>query len=189
VGLEIKDNSSWDPDPWGNGVDQTWKMDNMQPGITYVTNYVALKETGSIPGHHVEIRFSNAIDEQTDPPGFNPIDADTNPSSEPSDLAEWLEVSSMLFSGNDLKLEITGPGLTPNWDVNGNGWLDLDDLVRSTAVSADHGPLDDLPPPNLTGGEGSLHMTIMFRAEATNDIQGDVLTTIVDFVLNQNASQ
>ena len=189
LGLEIKDDSTWDPDPWGDGVDQTWKMDLMEPGVSFVTNYVAMREVGSIPGDHIEISFSSTIDEQTDPPGFNPVETDSNPVSETEDLAKWLEVMSMLYSSNDLKWEITGPGFTPGWDINGNGWLDLDDLARSPAIIADHGPLDDLNPPHLTGGEASFHMTVMFHAEATNDIQGDILTTIVSFTLNQHSSQ
>jgi len=189
LGLEIRDNSTWDPDPWGDGVDQTWRLDLMVPGQSSVTNYVALRETGNVLGDHVEISFANTIDEQTDPPGVNPVESDSNPISVAADLAQWLEVTSMLFSGIDVKWQITGPGFTPGWDYNGNGWLDLDDLMNSPSIKAIGGPLDNLPPPNLTGGEGSLHMTIMFHAGATSDIQGDKLTTVVSFILNQRPGQ
>jgi predicted ribosomally synthesized peptide with SipW-like signal peptide len=188
LGLEIKDNSTWDPDPWGHGVDQTWLMDLMVPGESWVTNYIALRETGTIPADHVEISFTSTIDEQTNPPGLNPMESDTNPDSVAGDLAKWLEVTSMLFSGVDLKCKITG-GSTPGWDFNGNGWLDLDDLANSPAIAGVNGPLDNLDPPHLTGGEGSLHVTVMFHAGATNDIQGDTLTTTVTFTLNQDVSQ
>jgi spore coat-associated protein N len=184
--LQIKDNSMWDPDPWGDGVDQTWVMANMIPGVSTVTNYVALRNTGSIAEDHVEISFDNAIDEQTAPPGSNPVESDSNPASEARDLAEWLQVTSMLYSGIDLKTVIEA---TPGYDVNSNGWLDLDDLARSPAIIADGGPLDNLTPPRLTGGEASLHMTVKFNAGATNDIQGDTLITTVYFTLNQVASQ
>lgn len=189
MGLEIKDDSTFDPDPWGDGVDQTWVMDLMVPGESMVTNYIALREIGTVPGDHVEISFANTIDEQTTPPGLNPVESDTNPVSVAGDLAEWLEVTSMLFSGVDVKWQITGPGFTPGWDFNGNGWLDLDDLANSPAITAVNSPLDDLPPPHLTGGEGSLHMTVMFHAGATSDIQGDILTTVVSLILNQHESQ
>jgi spore coat-associated protein N len=184
--LEIKDDSTSDPDPWGNGVDKTWVMENMIPGISTVTNYIALRNIGDVAEDHVEISFSNTIDEETGPPGVNPVESDDNPASQARDLAKWLQVTSMLYSGTDLKAAIeTAPG----YDVNGNGWLDLDDLARSPGITADHGPLDDLSPPRLTGGEASLHMTVKLNAGASNDVQGDVLTTTVTLTLNQDASQ
>ena len=72
---------------------------------------------------------------------------------------------------------------------NGNGWLDLEDLANEPAINADHGPLDDLTRPEDTGGEASLHMTVKFRTEADNDVQGDVLTLVVTFTLNEDPSQ
>ena len=187
--LEIRDNVALDPDGWEDGLNQTWTMGPIEPGISYVTNDLTLREVGTIAGNHVEITFDSAIDEQTAPPGVNPLVTDSNPVSLAQDLGKWLEVTSMLYSSDDLIWRITGLDFTPGWDVNGNGWLDLDDLVRSPAITADHGPLDDLLPPNLTGGEGSFYMTVVFRTEATSDVSGDVLTTVVSFTLNHNASQ
>ena len=184
--LEIKDDSTLDPDPWGNGVDKTWVMDNMIPGVSTVTNYIVLRNVGSIAEDHVEISFSNTIDEETDPPGTNAVESDNNPTSQAKDLAKWLQVTSMQYSGTDLKSAIEAAS---GYDVNGNGWLDLDDLARSPDIIADQGPLDDLTPPRLTGGEASLHMTVKLNAGASNDIQGDVLTTTVALTLNQEASQ
>jgi spore coat-associated protein N len=179
--LEIRDNGTWDPDPWGNGVDMTWVMDNMVPGGSSVTNHVFLRNVGSIAGDHVEITFSNAIDEAT-----NPVESDSNPASLPRDLAKWIEIDSMSYAIYNLKVNIKS--LT-GWDINGNGWLDLDDVVRSTVIIAEHGPLDDLVPPDSVGGEASFSMSLYFRPEATNDIQGDILITTVSFTLNQNGSQ
>jgi predicted ribosomally synthesized peptide with SipW-like signal peptide len=179
--LEIKDNGTWDPDPWGNGVDMTWVMDNMVPGGSSVTNHVFLRNVGSIAGNHVEISFSNAIDEAT-----NPVESDSNPASLPQDLAKWIEIDSMSYAIYNLKVNIKS--LT-GWDINGNGWLDLDDVVRSPVIIAEHGPLDDLVPPDSVGGEASFSMSLYFRPEATNDIQGDILITTVSFTLNQNGSQ
>jgi predicted ribosomally synthesized peptide with SipW-like signal peptide len=179
--LEIRDNGTWDPDPWGNGVDMTWVMDNMVPGGSSVTNHVFLRNVGSIAGNHVEISFSNAIDEAT-----NPVETDSNPASLPQDLAKWIEVGGMSYAISDLKYIITH---TTGWDVNGNGWLDLDDLARSPIIIAEHGPLDDLVPPDSVGGEASFSLSLYFRTEATNDIQGDILITTVSFTLNQDNSQ
>jgi spore coat-associated protein N len=179
--LQIRDNGIIDPDPWGNGVDLTWVMNNMVPGGNSVTNHVFLRNVGSIPGDHVEISFSNDIDETT-----NPVDSDTNPASEPEDLAKWLEIDAMTYAIYNLKTNVKN---TPGWDVNGNGWLDLDDVARSPNVIAEHGPLDDLVSPNDVGGEASFSMSLLFRPEASNDIQGDILITTVSFTLNQDASQ
>jgi predicted ribosomally synthesized peptide with SipW-like signal peptide len=179
--LQIKDNGTWDPDDWGDGVDLTWVMDNMVPGGDSVTNHVFLRNVGSIPGNHVEISFSHVIDEDT-----NPVDSDTDPDSLPEDLAKWLQIESMTYATSNLKTNIMS---TSGWDVNGNGWLDLDDVASSPSVIAEHGPLDDLVPPDITGGEASFSMSLLFRPEATNDIQGDILITTVAFTLNQHSSQ
>ncbi len=186
LNLEIKDDSTFDPDPWGNGVDLTWVMDNMLPGVSEVTNNVTLRNVGSVVENHVEISFSNTIDEVTGWPGLHPVESDTVPYSIAPDLAKWLQITQMQYCGTNLKSAIEA---TVGYDVNGNGWLDLDDLARSPAVIADNGPLDNLTPPHLLGGEASFHMTVMFNGGATNDIQGDVLTTTVTFTLNQEASQ
>jgi hypothetical protein len=140
--LEIRDHSQTDPDDWGNGVDKTWVMSNMVPGVSWVADYIGLRNVGSVPENHVEISFSNTIDEETDPPGVNPVESDSNPMSVASDLAKWLQVMTMVFTDIDLKMVIEG---TPGYDVNGNGWLDLDDLARSPAIIAEGGPLDNLP--------------------------------------------
>jgi spore coat-associated protein N len=179
--LQIKDNGTWDPDPWGDGVDMTWVMANMVPGGSSVTNHVFLRNVGTIKGNHVEIDFSSSIDEAT-----NPVETDTNPNSKPEDLAKWLEIDSMMYADDNLKTNIKH---TSGWDVNGNGWLDLDDVARSPSVIANLGPLDDLVSPDDVGGEASFSMSLFFRPEATNDIQGDILTTTVTFTLNQDASQ
>ncbi len=180
--LEIKDDNIWDPDPWGNGVDLTWVMDNMEPGVSEVTNYVTLRNVGSIRSDHVEIGFYNTINDAID----IDVDSDSNPDSLPQDMAKWLEIDQMQYGPINMKSRIKS---VSGWDVNGNGWLDLDDVARSSSVIADSGPLDNLYSPEQVGGDISFHMTIKFNAGATSDIQGDTLTTIVTFTLNQTSSQ
>ncbi len=179
--LQIKDNGSWDPDDWGDGVDQTWVMTDMVPGGDTVTNQVFLRNVGSIPADHLEISFFNEIDEAT-----NPVESDTDPASNPEDLAQYLEITSMTYAVHNLEWDITH---TAGWDdMNGNGWLDLDDVARSPNIIADGGPLDDLPPP-LTEIGLSFSMSLYFRPEAGNEVQGDILITTVTFTLNQHSSQ
>jgi predicted ribosomally synthesized peptide with SipW-like signal peptide len=175
MGLQIWDNGWWDPDGWASTVDRTWEMTNMVPGQSQITNFVLLRETGSIPGNHIEIAFSDSV-----VPG----------SFLPQDMAEWLEIDQLQYAYINLKDSLK---LVPGWDINGNGFLDLDDVVRSAPLNAAGGPLDNLPPPNslggLAGGMANMHMTIKFNAGATSDIGGATLTLVVTVTLNQSASQ
>lgn len=166
--------SDWNEE-FGDGVTATWTMSNMEPGVTNVGPFsVLLQNSGTIAGDHVEISFSHSIDEAT-----NPVESDTDPASSPSDLARWIEITLITYNGVDLKTTLS--------DLNSNGWLDLDDVTLGTNV-VEGGPLDDLLPPPLVGTR-AFTMSLAFRAEATNDIQGDILTTTIAFTLNQDSSQ
>jgi spore coat-associated protein N len=171
MGLQIWDDGSWDPDDWGHGVDRTWEMFNMQPGASQVTNFVMVRETGSATGDHIEIAFTDSI---------------TPSNLQPQDMARWLEVTQLQYTYINLKDAITS---VAGWDVNHNGFLDLDDIVRSVPINAVAGPLDNLPAPHIVGNMASLHMTVKFNSGAINNIQGAALTLEVAFNLEQVASQ
>ena len=162
---------------FGDGVTATWTMANMQPGVTSVGPLsVNLQNSGNVAGNHVEISFSHEIDEST-----NPVESDSNPNSEPGDIARWLQIITMTYDTIDF--------LDGYTDANHNGFFDLEDLTMSPYAD-EAGPLDNLPtPPPNNGGTTSLTMKLKFNAGATNDIQGDILTTTVTFTLNQVASQ
>lgn len=161
---------------FGDGVTATWTMDDMVPGVTTVTATMSLMNSSSVSGNHVEIAFSHTIDEAT-----NPVESDTDPDSSPSDLAKWIEITSITYNGVDLMTTLS--------DLNGNGWLDLEDVTLG-ANAAEGGPLDDLPTPlSNNAGVIGFAMSLAFRAEATNDIQGDILTTTIAFTLNQDSNQ
>ena len=172
--------SDWD-EGFGDGVSATWTMSNMQPGATTVGPFsVNLQNSGTVAGNHVEISFSHSIDELA-----NPVESDTNPASTPGEMARWIEITSMTYNGINF-LAPPAPIIT---DANGNGFIDLDDLTWP-ANAAEGGPLDNLVPPLPdSGGTRSFTMTLKFNSGATNDIQGDTLTTTVTFTLNQDSSQ
>jgi len=173
--LKVSDNDEFVVD----GVSATWVMNNMAPGVSTVINGMSLINSGSLAGDHVEIAFSHSIDEVT-----NPVESDTNPASLPGDMAEWIQVTSCVYDG----VVLVGAGGTLI-DANGNGWIDLEDvtLPANTVVG---GPLDNLPaPPPNSGGIQSFTMALAFHVGATNDIQGDILTTTITFTLNQHSSQ
>jgi len=85
----------------------------------------------------------------------------------------------MLYNGVDFKALYT--------DANGNGFFDLEDVTLSPYTDVE-GPLDNLLAP-IGAGTGTFTMALRFNAGATNDIQGDILTTTVTFTLNQDSSQ
>jgi len=172
TGLQIWDDGNWDPDGFADTVDRTWEMTNMVPGITQVTNWIMLQETGTLNGNHIEISFSNSIE--------------PSPPLIPQDMAEWLEITSWQYNYSDLFVNLTS---IPGWDVNGNGFLDLDDVERSAAINAPGGPLDNLSAPRTVGGYSNMHMTIKFNSGATNDVQGATLTLVVTFTLEQSSTQ
>ncbi len=175
LGLEIADNSTRDPDPFpGSGplqktVDHTWEMLNMAPG-DQVTNFAYLRETGTLDGDHIEVFFTYVVNAG-------------------ADLGPWLEITDMLYNGGNLRASIMALAPASHWDVNANGWLDVDDLAHSSYINADGGPLDNLSTPRAVGGLGSLHMNIQFRADAPDAVQGSSLTMTGTLTLNQNSSQ
>jgi spore coat-associated protein N len=176
--LKISDDNEYPPKD--GGVSATWHMDNMVPGDSMTEPCsVELINTGSIAGDHVEISFSNEINDQPDVP------SDTNPHSTPGEMARWLQILSMTYYHATFvnSHPTSGHAIV---DANHNGFIDLEDVTLPENSDA----LDDLlaPPPN-SGGTYSFTMNLLFNAGATNDIQGDTLTTTVTFTLNQVASQ
>jgi len=168
----------------GDGVSATWIMNNMKPGDTDVGPFaVTLRNSGSIAGDHVEISFSHTIDEIS-----NPVESDTNDASSPEDLAKWIEITTMTYDGTNFVSDFVAND--PNLDPNNNGFFDLEDVMRPE-YSGEGGFLDNqpVPLPQNSIGSRTFMMGLDFHMEATNDIQGDILTTTVTFVLNQDSSQ
>ena len=97
-------------------------------------------------------------------------------------MSRWIEITWMTYEGTNF--------LTmPYTDANSNGWFDLED-VTLPAYADEGGILDNLPKPTPnSGGTLLFMMSLAFRAEATNDIQGDTLITTITFTLNQDSSQ
>lgn len=157
----------------GDGVSYTWTMSNMQPGVTTVGPFdVVLQNSGSIAADHVEISFSHSINDLPD------VESDTNKNSTPGEMARWIEITSCTYTGVNFMATLT--------NANGNGFLDLEDVTLSAnAVALDNLP----PPPPNSGGTRTFSMALKFNSGATNDIQGDTLTTTVTFTLNQDSSQ
>jgi len=175
--LKMSDDNEYPP---GDGVSHTWSMSNMAPGVSNVGPWgVSVINSGTIGGGHVEISFSHEINDLPD------VSSDTNPHSTPGEMARWLQILSMTYDG----VTFVGAMPTPGHalvDANHNGFFDLQDVTLPDNIAS----LDNLPaPPANSGGIISFTMHLLFNDGATNDIQGDTLTTTVSFTLNQVASQ
>jgi predicted ribosomally synthesized peptide with SipW-like signal peptide len=169
--LQIADTDEW----FGDGISRTWTMSNMAPGVTTVGPFsVNLHNSGNIQGDYVEIGFSHVIDELS-----NPVETDSDPNSTPGEMAKWIEITAMSYDTINF--------MTAYQDVNGNGIFDLEDVTLAPYTD-DGGLLDNLPAPSGTGIR-TFTLALRFNELATNDVQGDALTTTVSFTLNQDVSQ
>jgi spore coat-associated protein N len=157
-----------------DGVSATWTMTNMAPGASETfPQFVMLSNSGSLAGNHVEIAFSNDIDE-----GIH-VESETSSANTPAQMAQWLEITGMTYKSVNFFTTV-GHILV---NTNGTAFIDLDDLANPANASA----LDNLAVPN--GGMTALFMDVKFNAGAGNDFQGDTLNTTVTFTLNQDTSQ
>lgn len=157
-----------------NTIDNTtanWTMPNMTPG-DQVSASIVLTNTGSLSADHMEINpITNVITDAT------PIAANA--------LDKYMQITAATYDGDDL-LAVPGKNLV---DSNENDWIDLDDLENATNAG-EGGQLDNLSSPAASGGSAkTLTMTVKFRTDAPNDLQGDSDTMSMTFTLNQDASQ
>lgn len=148
-----------------------WAMPNMAPGDE-VTASIALTNTGTLTANHVEIN-----------PVTNTITDNGTAAAVPID--RYLQITAASYDGDDL-LAVPGKNLV---DINGNGWIDLDDLESATNAG-EGGQLDNLSAPAASGGSTkTLNLTVKFRTAAPNDLQGDVDAMAMTFTLNQDSTQ
>ena len=166
-----------DQDPiYPDSVIRTWVMEGMFPGISEVESQLFLydKSGGPIPADYAMISISNLCSEQ------GTEESDTMPHSAEG-LDTYLQILILRYDGSNL-LYHTGSDdptidnddpATP-WnevdDVNGNGFVDLDDFE---AHHIDY--LTPVPQPNYGGGQ-MISMKVRLHESTTNDYQGDRCT-------------
>lgn len=151
-------------------VSGTWGLASA-PGDTF-SGDLKIKNTGSVPANHIELKFSNVVTDAGTPPGSTPtIPIDTVIEIT---LFEW---DSDGDGTTDLTIPIT--------DVNGNGIKDLDDLETQAA--------DDFDDLAFTGTQSADHtLRIEGRLHPTMTVdehQGDSVSMDLDVTMNQDASQ
>jgi spore coat-associated protein N len=164
-----------------DGVHSTWTMTNMAPGVSRTSSwYVDLFNSGSIGGGHVEINFHNEIDEGTY------IESETNEHNSASDMAQWLQVMAITYTGASFTA-FPDDGFV---NTNDTPFIDLDDLANSLNAAILDNLMAPLPYSTVdSSGKTVLTMDVKFNSGAGNDFQGDTLITTVTFTLNQDASQ
>jgi len=188
-----------------------WIIANGAPGESFSSHGdIKIFNLGSIEADHVVVDFSltgyeddngNINDGVTTGP-------DPEPESDPvygvGEMARSLRVISLKYDVVDynpltqttsyttttlvdVDSVIIDPRIT---DVNGNGWVDLDDLSQTT--------LDDLPAPEAINLDApdylnycQLDMTVylMDTGDPQNEFQGDVIDMTITVTLNQDPSQ
>jgi predicted ribosomally synthesized peptide with SipW-like signal peptide len=169
-----------DPDEEdANGVTASWLNTNMAPGDS-VSGWVDVVNAGTLTADHVEISFANTVTNVVTPAEIGADD---------TDISDSIQVTTMTYSsGGSLVdfLAITG-GVFDNAtieaaDTNNSDTITLDELDGVT--------LDDVTPaPAANGGEERFNMTIQLLPGTGNGNQGDSVTTVITFTLNQDASQ
>jgi len=170
--LKLTDSDETDQD----GVTASWSNTNMAPDDTCV-GWVDLKNVGTIGADHVEISFANTVDNVTYPtPGDD------------TDISDSLIVTVMSYGATDF-LAQTG-GDFDNADIeaadnagNGDGTITLDELDGVTIAN-----LTEVP---LANGASVVRfdMTVQLDSNTGDGNQGDSVTTVITFTLNQDVSQ
>lgn len=171
-----------DSDDNGDGATGTWTISNARPGDSVMAD-LTLRNEGTESADHVEIDFSVTETEATGPSGSDEADSKQGADG----MTQQFEVTLLTYNGVNILEDYMS-------DANGNGIMDLDDLVNGNGAA-----LDDLTPPPSANG-GSETMTMEFRwahdsefdssvSGTNNDYQGDEFDLTVTYALHQDGSQ
>jgi len=185
-----------------------WERFDWKPGEPCESGELRVWNLGTNKGDHLEFDFKlteyeddngNLTDGQNNGP-----ESDTAPTTA-AGMGKYLCIRSMSITWfvNDVQQlqhnlvyngKATGPGVVGNstyglYDVNGNGYIDLDDLATLD--------LDNVAPPELdSNGQWNapdnylqINIDVGFNKTAGNEYQGDVTIMNITVTLNQVASQ
>lgn len=133
---------------------------NLAPGECSSESTLTLKNTGTITADHVRITVANTV---TDVGNDSSID-----------MPNFLRIQTLTYDGADSTGSLA--------DSNGNGFQDLADWASATE-GLGRLPLHDL------NSDHTLTLQICLDESATNDLQGDSVSTVITSLLNQDASQ
>ena len=162
-----------------NGVTASWLNTNMAPGDS-VSGWVDVVNAGTLAANHIEISFDNTVTNVETPAEIGTDD---------TDISDSIQVTTMTYSAGDSLvnfLSITG-GVFDNATIEA---ADADNSDTITLDELDGVTLDNVTPaPAANGGEERFNMTVKLLSTTGNGNQGDSVTTVITFELNQDASQ
>ena len=162
-----------------NGVTASWLNINMAPGDS-VSGWVDVVNAGTLAANHTEISFANTVTNAVTPAEIGTDDVDISDSiqvtvmtySAGASLVDFLAITGGVF--NNAAIEAA--------DTNNSDTITLNELNGVT--------LDNVTPaPAANGGEERFNMTVQLLPTTGNGNQGDSVTTVITFELNQDASQ
>lgn len=167
-----------DPDQTDlDGVTVSWIGSNLAPGGAVVSGWVDLKNTGSLAAHHLEISFANTISNVVTPAEIGADD---------TNISDSMKVTAMSYGTTNL-LAITGGVFNNSYleaaDTNNSDTITLDELNGFTIDN-----LTEVPAPNGNSVK-RFSMSVQLDSTTGNGNQGDSLTTVITFALNQDSSQ
>ena len=141
-----------------DGVSQTLFAVNMEPGDTIGSEYITLKNTGSVAGATLDLVFSY-VESDISP---NPVNMNSD------NTAAMMEVTALKYGLDDL--------LGSGSDINGNTYADIEDLKNT-----------DLSGQSSMGASESkdFEIAIKLRDSTGGDFQADGINVTITFTLNQ----
>jgi predicted ribosomally synthesized peptide with SipW-like signal peptide len=173
----------------GDSVTTTWWWDNMMPGEYahysggvgpaaeqgHRWNKITLQNRGSMIGDHVEILVQNQC---IDPAYLDGDNEESDTLDGAAGMDRYMRIIAMKYNGIDFLA--AGPHNVQ--DLNGNGFVDLDDVE---AQSGEGSPMDNLSTPGASESFAKdFALAVGFDASASNDYQGDKVLMTITFTLN-----
>jgi len=173
----------------------------LAPGDQYTTNWVYLKNAGTIPIHWVFARFTNLVESN----GTN-TDAELAVSPNVKDISNYLIMKSVdeSYDGGVTWVHTDFDATTANvflnyWISRGATTLTPDDSISlgDLVVASNYGSGDmktalllfNAPPGNFpNGGVGAVRFTFELSTGTTNVYQGDTASFDVFFIAVQNTT-
>ncbi len=178
---------------WQDSVTKTWNIQGAMPGQTEPLNdfcrWIQLKNAGNIEAEQLKISLKNTSED------LNDEESDTLPKSAEG-MDKYIEITQLKYGNwwllqEDLKKRLK--------DLNGNGFIDLDDFEAQGFDGLEPPCLGTYPPPKPFSMESLLEwaknpkkylcrikqMSICLRLHPStpNDYQGDRVITDLTFTL------
>lgn len=168
-----------------DGTTNDFTITNAKPLDTATKNY-SIQNGGSAAADHLQINVSYTENDPTGPYEQEPGDSDLNKSLNGSEMAKYLEVTSLTYHNGTSSTNL----LSSVNDGNNNNIVDLADIQNASVM-------DDLTPPKVKEGNTTyFEITIRVASDEhglqnsnDEDIMGDGVDVTIHFTLMQDRSQ